>query len=106
MRATGTMTYSRVDEEDGRTNLRVAGHLDATTAPELMPAIDEIVADERREVVVDLGELLLIDSSGVAAIVALYKRLREQGGRVSVSGARDQPLTIFRLLRMDRVFLT
>jgi anti-sigma B factor antagonist len=97
------MKYYRIDGED-QTILQVAGGLDAMTAPELMPAIDAIVEDGRREVVVDLSELDLIDSSGVAAIVALYKRVRARGGHVKVAGARDQPLSIFRLLRMDRVF--
>jgi anti-sigma B factor antagonist len=54
---------------------------------------------------VDLSGLDLIDSSGVAGLVALYKRVRAQGGQVIVSGARDQPLAIFKLLRMDKVFL-
>ncbi len=103
MTATNTMTYSRTDEE-GKTVLRIAGNLDAMTAPELMPAIDKIVSDGCENVVVDLSELELIDSSGVAAIVALYKRTHALGGRMKVSGARDQPLSIFRLLRMDRVF--
>ena len=74
------------------------------SAAELMPTIDKLIEEKRREVVVDLEELDLIDSSGVAAIVALYKRSRAQGGKVIVTGARDQPLAIFRLLRMDRVF--
>ena len=97
------MTFARIDG-DTQTILRVAGHLDAMTAPEIMSTIDTIVEDGRQHVVVDLSELTLIDSSGVAAIVALYKRVRARGGSVTVSGARDQPLSIFRLLRMDRVF--
>ena len=97
------ITFSRDDQGD-ETVLRVGGTLDAMTAPELMPTVDGIVEDQCKKVLVDLGGLDLIDSSGVAAIVALYKRVRAQGGRVTVSGARDQPLAIFKLLRMDRVF--
>jgi hypothetical protein len=33
----------------------------------------------------------------------LYKKTREYGGVVTVQGLRDQPLAIFKLLRMDRV---
>ena len=97
------MTYSRIDGEQ-QTILRVSGNLDAMTAPGLMPVVESIIADTCERVIVDLSELDLIDSSGVAAIVALYKRVRNYGGKVEVSGARDQPLSIFRLLRMDRVF--
>lgn len=84
--------------------LAISGSLDAMTAAEVMPSIDAIIEDRRREVVVDIGGLDLIDSSGVAVLVSLYKRLRARGGRVSVTGARDQPLSIFKLLRIDRVF--
>lgn len=97
------LTHERSDDGEV-TLLRVEGTLDAMTAPELMPTVDAIVGDRRARVVVDLSGLELIDSSGVAALVALYKRVRANGGRVSVENARDQPLAIFKLLRMDRVF--
>lgn len=84
--------------------LSLGGQLDALSAPELLPTIDKIVAEKPKSIVVDLSELELIDSSGVAAIVALYKRSRTVGGKVKVTGARDQPLAIFKLLRMDKVF--
>jgi anti-sigma B factor antagonist len=95
--------YLLSDQGDVST-LQIAGTLDVLTAPELMPTIDRIVAEKRPRVAVDLSGLDLIDSSGVAALVALYKRVRAVGGRVTVTGARDQPLAIFKLLRMDRVF--
>ncbi len=97
------MTFTRTDNGDD-TVLRIEGALDAVTAPELRPTLDALVAERRRRVVVDLSALRLIDSSGVGAIVSLYKRVRANGGGLSVIGLRDQPLAIFRLLRLDRVF--
>ena len=96
------MTFSRSEQGDV-TVLRIDGSLDALSTPELRPVIDAIVADKRPRVEVELSGLRLIDSSGVGAIVSLYKRLRMQGGQVTVRGLRDQPLAIFRLLRLDRV---
>jgi anti-sigma B factor antagonist len=95
--------YQRTDQGDVST-LQIAGSLDVLTAPELMPLIDKIVEERRPRVTVELTGLDIIDSSGVAALVALYKRLRAVGGQVTVTGARDQPLAIFKLLRMDKVF--
>lgn len=97
------MTFSRTDNGD-ETVLRIEGALDAVTAPEIRPTLEALVAERRRRVVVDLSALRLIDSSGVGAIVSLYKRVRAHGGAVSVVGLRDQPLAIFKLLRLDRVF--
>jgi anti-sigma B factor antagonist len=96
--------FSRTDNGDVST-LHVAGTLDITTRDELSPIIDTLVEQKSQHVVVDLAGLELIDSSGVATLVGLYKRVRAQGGKVEVSGARAQPLAIFKLLRMDRVVL-
>ncbi|MBI4512068.1 MAG: STAS domain-containing protein [Deltaproteobacteria bacterium] len=96
------MTFYRSDKA-GETTLHIKGTLDALTAPGLRPALDELVSEGCPRVVVDLSELRLIDSSGVGAIVSLYKRIRANGGAVVVTGLRDQPLAIFRLLRLDRV---
>ena len=97
------MKFSRTDSAN-ETTLTIDGTLDAVTAPDIRPTIDDIVAEKRPHVVVDLAGLELIDSSGVAVIVSLYKRLRANGGKFTVAGVRDQPLAIFKLLRMDRVF--
>jgi anti-sigma B factor antagonist len=97
------MKFSRTDRGN-QTTLAIEGSLDAVTAPEIRPTIDEIVAERRPQVVVDLAGLELIDSSGVAVIVSLYKRLRANHCEFQVVGVRDQPLAIFKLLRMDRVF--
>lgn len=97
------MNYSRTDEEDA-TNLRIRGELDALSAAELRPLLDELVRDQRRNVRVDLSELRMVDSSGVGALVSLYKRVRAYGGDVTFTGVTAQPLVIFKLLRLDVVF--
>lgn len=98
------MQFERVDSES-ETTLFLRGELDALSAPELRPAVDELVEEKRKSVKVDVSELELIDSSGVAVLVSLYKRTRSHGGRMVVVGAKNQPLSVFKLLRIDRVFL-
>jgi anti-sigma B factor antagonist len=86
------------------TTLTVKGSLDINTAPLLAEEIDRVIAAKPPKVAVDLSALDLIDSSGVAALVKLYKGVRNLGGTIAFMGARDQPLAIFKLLRMDKVF--
>lgn len=97
------MNFTREDE-GAVTVLRISGSLDALSTPELRPTIDALVAEKRPTITVDLSDLRLIDSSGVGAIVSLYKRMRALGAKVEVVGLKDQPLAIFRLLRLDRIF--
>ena len=97
------MNCTRTDT-DNETRLELAGALDAHTAPEVRPVFDAVVAAQRARVSLDLTKLTLIDSSGVGALVSLYKRVKAQGGQVVVFGVRDQPLSVFKLLKLDRVF--
>jgi anti-sigma B factor antagonist len=93
-----------VQRANNETRLILRGSLDINSAPVLAEEIDRIIASKPGKVAVDLTSLDLIDSSGVAALVKLYKGIRHVGGQVAIVGARDQPLAIFKLLRMDKVF--
>jgi len=95
------MILSRADHGDS-TILRLQGVLDAVSAANVRPMLDALLAEERNNVVLELSELRLIDSTGVGTIVALYKQMRRRGGQVTVVGLRDQPLAVFRLLQLDR----
>lgn len=97
-------TPFEVHKTTTETKLTIRGSLDINTAPALAEEIDKIVATRPTKVAVDLAALDLIDSSGVAALVKLYKGVRSSGGAITIAGARDQPLAIFKLLRMDKVF--
>jgi anti-sigma B factor antagonist len=97
------MNYSRQDDGDA-TTLHIRGELDALSAGELRPLLDRVVEDGRRNVTVDLSQLRLVDSSGVGALVSLYKRVRAGGGEVVFTNVTSQPLVIFKLLRLDVVF--
>jgi anti-sigma B factor antagonist len=97
------VNYARTDQGAG-TTVRMRGELDALSAPDLRPLFDELIAGARCDITVDLSELRLIDSSGVGALVSLYKRVRARGGEVRFTGVTAQPLVIFKLLRLDVVF--
>jgi anti-sigma B factor antagonist len=83
--------------------LKIEGALDALTARDVRPIFDQVVADRPKRVTLDLESLTLIDSSGVGAIVSLFKRVKADGGQVVVVDARDQPLAVLKLLKLDRI---
>jgi anti-sigma B factor antagonist len=94
-----------IKNASGITQLAIEGELDAVTVSDLRPDLEKLVKTRPTLVEVDLSTLRMVDSSGVGALVSLYKLVRAQGGSVVIKGLRDQPLAIFRLLRLDRVML-
>jgi len=99
------MTFSISTTEAGVTRLAIEGELDAVSVSDLRGELEKLLARRPARVEIDLSLLRMVDSSGVGALVSLYKRVRAQGGDVVVTGLRDQPLAIFRLLRLDRVMV-
>lgn len=99
------MTFSISINEAGVIRLSIEGELDAVTVSDLRIEIEKLLMRQIGRVEVDLSQLRMLDSSGVGALVSLYKQVRARGGEVVVLGLRDQPLAIFRLLRLDRVMV-
>ncbi|HEY0711620.1 MAG TPA: STAS domain-containing protein [Polyangia bacterium] len=89
---------------EGVLKVQIAGELDVLSVPRLRAVIDPLLAQARDGVVVDIADLRLIDSSGVGVFVGLFRQLRASGRRFAVQGATEQPLSILRLMKLDRVF--
>lgn len=98
------MNCIRTQLDGGACQLRIEGSLDALTVRDIRPIIDAVVADQPKRVTVDFDALTMIDSSGVGAIVSLFKRVKASGGEVVVVHAKDQPLAVLKLLKLERVF--
>ncbi|AKU98451.1 Anti anti-sigma regulatory factor SypA [Labilithrix luteola] len=96
------MKCVRTDRENDL-RLQIEGSLDALTARDIRPILDEVVSVKPKLVTVDLQALTSIDSSGVGALVSLFKRVKADGGQVVVVGAHEQPLAVLRVLKLDRI---
>jgi anti-sigma B factor antagonist len=97
------LDYHKQEQSDV-TVFSLKGNLDALTAPILKKEIEVLLSARKIHVVFDLKDLDLIDSSGVGAIVSLFKRVRTLQGDVKIAGLQGQPAEIFKLLRLDRAF--
>ncbi|MEW6995824.1 STAS domain-containing protein [Colwelliaceae bacterium MEBiC 14330] len=53
-------------------------------------------------IIFDLSKVNFIDSSGIGAIVYLYKRMSKNGFCVCVTGLTKQPLELFQMLFLDQ----
>jgi anti-sigma B factor antagonist len=83
--------------------LSLKGRLDAQTTGIMTPIVTEMVDSKNTNIVFDLQELTLIDSSGVGAIVSVYKTTKSRSGDTKISGLSAQPLEVFKLLKLDKV---
>ncbi len=84
--------------------LRVAGspELTADAVRELRAPLDEAV-EAAADVVLDLGSVEFIDSTGLGLIIALNRRVRRQGGDLRLASPGRDVWTALELTRMHRL---
>ncbi|RXV62646.1 anti-sigma factor antagonist [Roseovarius sp. A46] len=78
--------------------------IDAAAAIRFKDAMRAVTADGPDHVVLDLSNVDFVDSSGLGAIVAAMKQMG-QGRRLDLAGMTPDVAKVFRLTRMDTVFV-
>lgn len=89
--------------------VKVSGELDLLTAPRFREALDEAVAGALAEgspgvIVVDLGGVSFMDSSGINAIVGAARRLEEGGGGMRLVVKTAPVARTIELTGLNRIF--
>ena len=82
--------------------VNLSGEFDALGCKEIREQLEGVVDRcGERTLALDLKDVSFIDSSGVGAIVFLFKRLRAVKGYLTLVNVQGQPLELLTLLRVD-----
>jgi anti-sigma B factor antagonist len=81
----------------------VLGDLDLASAPALRHEIVALLGDGRRQIALDLTPTDFMDSIGLGVVVAIWKRIRVQGGTFAVVCPEPRLKRIFQVVDLDRV---
>jgi anti-sigma B factor antagonist len=82
--------------------LQVTGEVDAYTAPMLREQIRELAAKGAVHLIVDLGRVDFLDSTGLGALVGGLRRLREAGGSLALVISTPRILRIFQITGLTK----
>ena len=94
-----------LDQDDGMVHrLRLIGEMDAGTIEVFRNAIGELKEAGAERVILDLGELDFIDSTGLGGLVAALKRFRDVDGDVVLTDVRPRVAKLLELTGLDRAF--
>jgi anti-anti-sigma factor len=94
-----------VTKEDNKVVVRPEGDsIVAASITELRSKLREIVQAGAREVVVDLSEVLMVDSCGIGLLISAHNSLKKVGGQLAVIHASADLLELFQTMRMHQHF--
>jgi anti-sigma B factor antagonist len=83
--------------------LHLEGRFDADTAGAFKLAAKALAAGGVKFITVDLARVSFLDSSGLSALVSMFKTLRQSGGHLNLAAAGPQARTALRLTLLDKV---
>jgi len=78
--------------------------LDASASRDFKKQVDVIWSPSVTQVELDFEEVGFIDSSGVGALLGVYKRLPNSDGQVRLTSVQAPVQSVIELLRLHRIF--
>lgn len=91
--------------KEGQLKLRVlCDRVDAVVTPEFKRQCDAAWNRGTKSLEVDLNTVNFIDSSGVGAILGLFKKMSADHPDVKLTGVKPEVQEILELLRLHRIF--
>ncbi|BDZ44828.1 STAS domain-containing protein [Naasia aerilata] len=88
---------------DGATVVRLLGRLNMVSANSLRDTVDDLVEQGSVRIVVDLSEVVFLDSSGLGALIGGVKATRRHGGDLRIAGPTEQVQLVLQLTNMERI---
>ncbi len=93
-----------VHDNHGVTVVEVSGEMDAGSSAQLGEELDHLLTEGSRKLVIDLGKVGFMNSSGLATLVHYYKLARSNCWDISLAALQPPVRQAFQLTRLDRVF--
>ena len=87
----------------GAAIVRLDGRLDLVTAGDAKQRMVETVEGGQKRLVVDMGGVDFVDSSGLGAIIGVLKAARQARGDLRIACPTGQLRSILELTMLDRV---
>ncbi|MFG2006375.1 STAS domain-containing protein [Spirillospora sp. NPDC048911] len=87
------------------TVVKINGEIDVFTSPRLREMLLDIIETGGLHLVVDLGDVTFLDSTGLGVLVGIYHRLRARDGSMSFMGVNDRVRRVFHVTQLTKIFV-
>lgn len=92
----------KLEIDNGVVILKPVGNLVASTAEELKDQVTRLIEKKYLSVMLDLGKVVFIDSTGLGACIAIMKNLAANNGLLVCTGLNENVRKLFQITRTDQ----
>lgn len=95
----------KINKKNNHCIVELSGNLfDKASAGELLNEIDNLVAEESKNFILDLSGLMHINSSGLNVLIHILTKSRNAGGEVVISNIPEKIQSLLVMTKLNTVF--
>ena len=83
----------------------IKGEIDIYNSERIKDYISNIIQEKSSDLYIDCNELDYIDSTGLGALVAIVKKVKQYNGNVYILNLKQNVEKVFRITNLDKVFI-
>ena len=88
-----------------RLEIYLSGDLDINSSPELKIKSLEAYRENPKDICFDCTNLNYLDSTGLGALISVYRNINPQGHKLIIKNAKDHIMKLFYITELDRDFI-
>ncbi len=98
------MSFELNVEQGDQLTVHCRGDLDINSSPELKARVLDAYRKEDKDIVFDFSQLHYLDSTGLGALISIFKNAREKGHTITIRHAKANVKKLFVITELDRQF--
>ncbi len=91
-------------ENDDVAILTMSGEIDLYNAPQIRDTINDLIAQGKYKVVINLASVSYIDSSGIGALISSLSNLKRHQGGMKIAHVTGSVRKVFELTKLSSFF--
>lgn len=86
-------------------NIAVQGEIDIYNSSNVKDYLSNLIQEHPTDVFMDCTNLEYIDSTGLGALVAVVKKIKQYNGDFHLSNVKSNVSKVFKITNLDKVFI-
>ncbi len=78
--------------------------LNATVAQDIKAQLSDILSNDGTKMILNLGNIKFIDSTGIGALISALKTARQNNGTFQLCSINEDVMSLISLMKLDKVF--
>lgn len=85
--------------------ISIKGEIDIYNSTGVKDVLANLIQEHPCDIVLDCAELDYIDSTGLGALVAIVKKVKNYQGNIHIANLKPSVAKVFHITNLDKVFL-